>query len=159
MRLAHLAAQMMPQVLELIASGTARTVPQDESQATYAPRLRKEDGLIPWHRDAQYICRFVRAMQPWPGAFTFLDRTGKQKQATVRVLITGAQPYHGQISPPQDAAPGTLMTQAGGNPLVLTGKDLVEIRRLKPAGKKEMTGADFVNGYRIRTGMSFSACR
>src|SRR5262245_22812820 len=65
-RLAPLGAKLALQVIEQIAAGTARGSQQDKSQATKAPKLKKEQGLIDWTRTAQQVCNQVRAMQPWP---------------------------------------------------------------------------------------------
>ena len=57
---------------------------------TKAPKIKKEFGLIDWSKPAGYICRFVRAMQPWPTAYTFLHRPGKEP---MRVIIHNAKGY------------------------------------------------------------------
>src|SRR5262245_11416637 len=70
-RLAPLGAKLALQAIEQIASGTAKPIQQDKSQATKAPKLKKEDGLIDWNQNAWQVFNQIRAMQPWPTAYTF----------------------------------------------------------------------------------------
>jgi methionyl-tRNA formyltransferase len=71
-RLAEMGAILLIQTLEQLASGTISGTRQEESEASYAPFLRKEDGRMDWPRDARSLDAFVRGMNPWPGAFTAL---------------------------------------------------------------------------------------
>src|SRR5438034_6087677 len=70
--LAELAPAALLQALDQLAAGTAPRIPQDSSLATYAPKLRREDGQIDWTQPAEVIERKIRAVDPWPGAFTQL---------------------------------------------------------------------------------------
>src|SRR5262245_32561077 len=83
-RLAPLGAKLALQAIEQIASGTAKPIQQDKGQATKAPKLKKEDGLIDWSRSWYQVCNQIRAMQPWPTAYTFLHRKGCPP---IRVII------------------------------------------------------------------------
>jgi len=75
-RLAALAAEIIVPGLDAIEEHRVTDTPQDESQVTYASKLAKSDGLIPWERDAAAVHNLLRAMTPWPGAFTFHHRAG-----------------------------------------------------------------------------------
>ena len=66
------------------AGGPVEGVKQDPALVTKAPKIKKEFGLIDWTKPAEYIERFVRAMQPWPTAYTFLHRPGKEP---MRVIV------------------------------------------------------------------------
>src|SRR5439155_531475 len=70
-RLAPLGARLALRVIEQLSAGAAKGIPQDKSQATKAPKLTKEHGLIDWSRTAEQVRNHVRAMQPWPTAYTF----------------------------------------------------------------------------------------
>src|SRR5229473_6630632 len=70
-RLAQLGAKLAVKVVDQIAAGTDRGVKQDKAQVTKAPKLKKENGLIDWGRTAEQVCNQVRAMQPWPTAYTY----------------------------------------------------------------------------------------
>lgn len=69
-RLAEVAASLLVQALQLIAEGRAPRRPQEETAATYVGKLTKEDGRIDWTRPAEAIANLVRAMDPWPSAYT-----------------------------------------------------------------------------------------
>jgi methionyl-tRNA formyltransferase len=88
-RLAPLGARLAVEAVEKIEAGTARGIKQDKAQATKAPKLKKEDGLIDWARSNEQVCNQIRAMQPWPTAYTFLRHAGKQP---LRVMINRAVP-------------------------------------------------------------------
>ncbi len=110
-RLAELAAPLVLQAVEGLEAGTIQPVPQDPSQVTRAPRLKKEHGRIDWSRPAEQIERHVRAMQPWPKAFSFLQRQGQTER--LRVAILEAEPLpqaevdrlQGQTAAPDAAEP------------------------------------------------------
>ena len=88
-RLAELGAELAVTVVRrLVGGGPLDGTRQDPALVTKAPKLKKEDGLIDWSKPAVVICRQVRAMQPWPTAYTFLHRSGKP---TIRVIISKAR--------------------------------------------------------------------
>src|SRR5438132_1204350 len=76
-RLADLGARLATKVINQIAAGAAQGIKQDKTQATKAPKLTKEHGLIDWSRPARDVCNQIRAMQPWPTAYTFWHRHGE----------------------------------------------------------------------------------
>jgi methionyl-tRNA formyltransferase len=144
-RLAELGAPLVCRVIDEIERGQAYPLPQDLTKVTLARRLRKDDGLVEWSRTGRQVCNLVRAMQPWPGAYTFFRglRTGR----SLRVLVQQAEkgpPVTEQadagavLAVPRDA----VLVRAGGGTSVL-------LRRLQPAGKRSQLAAEFVNGYRV----------
>ena len=72
-RLAKSGAELVLKALEVIGSDKEELFEQDENLATYAPKLKKKEGEIDWQLSAEEIMRKVRGLQPWPGAFTYLD--------------------------------------------------------------------------------------
>src|SRR4030095_2477529 len=68
-RLAQIAPEALVESLRLLTAGSAPRIPQDNAQATYAPKLKREDGKIDWSEPAEVIERKIRAFNPWPGAF------------------------------------------------------------------------------------------
>jgi methionyl-tRNA formyltransferase len=141
-RLAPIGARLVLQVLDQIAAGTAAGIAQDNSQATRAPKLKKEDGLIDWTRTAAQVCCQVRAMLPWPTPYTFWHRAGQQP---LRLIVHKARPAAGS------AAPGTILPTLD----VLTvgaGEGVVEVLEVQPAGKARMRAADFLRGRRPQPG-------
>jgi methionyl-tRNA formyltransferase len=150
-RLAPLGAHLALAIIEEIAAGRCRGTPQDKSQATKAPKLIKEHGLVDWTRPARGVCDQIRAMQPWPTAYTFLYGP---KERPARLLV-----FRARVVP--DARLASHGPQAGlvrlvpGNPrlCVETGAgDEVEILELQPAGKRRMTATDFLRGHAIENG-------
>jgi len=150
-RLAPLGARLALESIDHITAGTARGMPQDKTQVTRAPKLTKEHGLIDWARSPEQVRNQIRAMQPWPTAYTFLHRQG---QDTLRLILnrTGRT----AVSPPgpPHPAPGSVHIWEGGdNVWVATGGNgVIEILELQPAGKRRMTSAEFLRGHPLRTG-------
>ncbi len=107
---------------------------QDNSKATYAPQLKKEDGIVRWEQDAEAICRHVRAMQPWPGAVTFWD--GRQ------LKIIRARPTHSSAG----EVPGRVVRHQS-DLAVVAGSGLVVLEEVQIAGKRALPAADFLRGY------------
>jgi methionyl-tRNA formyltransferase len=147
-RLAPLGARLAVEVIGRIEAGTARGRKQDPALVTKAPKLTKERGAIDWARPAATVCNHVRAMQPWPTAFTFWHREG---QPPLRLIVLRATPR--PFRPDEQAPPGAVLT--GGDPdrlHVAAGDGVVEVQELQPDGKRRMGAADFVRGRRPRPG-------
>jgi methionyl-tRNA formyltransferase len=145
-RLAELGAPLVVEVIDALETGTAEPTAQDRAQATRAPRIKKSQGVIDWSRTAEEICWHVRAMQPWPTAYTFMPRAGNEP---LRLIVLRCE----SLAPRGKArAPGTV-AQAEGNELVIqTGGGLVAIRELQLAGKKAMSAAEFLRGHAPQPG-------
>lgn len=154
-RLAPVGARLAVRAAEEVLAGTAKGVAQDPAQVTKAPKLKKEDGLIDWSQPAEQVCRQVRAMQPWPTAYTWLHQDGKPPlRLTVQRAVPAAVPEEasvmtpGRIVPADNPEPKLFVAVAGG---------AVEVLELQPAGKKRMTAAEFLRGRRLRPGDHFGA--
>jgi methionyl-tRNA formyltransferase len=146
--LAELGGETLVEALDLLESGRAELVPQDGSRATYASKLRKEHGAVPWSLPASEIERHVRAMQPWPGARASTPQGREVTLLEARVVESSAGPG----SP----GPGTVL-EAGERFVVACGANALEIVSLVPAGKSPMSGAEFLRGARITAGERLSA--
>ena len=148
-RLSRLAIDLLPGVIEQFAQGTLRPLPQDSALVTRAPKLKKEMGAIDWSQSAREIDRHVRAMQPWPGPFTFLSTGGKPPQ---RVLILAVR----TIDDAQIAqSPGTPVVADSQRLLVQTGAGVIEIVQIQPDGKRPMSAADFLRGRNLSSSDRF----
>ncbi len=145
-RLAPLGARLLCRVLDELAAGTARPIPQDSSLATKAPKLKKEDGLIDWTRSASQICCHLRAMHPWPTAYTFWRRPG---QSSLRLIL-----HRGRAVPAcSRLQPGEIVVDRLDALCVGAGDGaMVEILELQPAGKRRMAAAEFLRGRKPRQG-------
>jgi len=134
--LARLGARLVVETLPYWLAGVIRPQPQDESQATWSRPLTKEDGLLDWSRPAATLDRQVRACDPWPGAYTWLD--GER----LRILRTCPRPeWSGEGLPGQIVATG-----AGVG--VVTGQGLLDLVEVQLAGKKALTAELFARGRR-----------
>ncbi len=159
-RLAQMGVEPVMESLECLVAWDGSSPlgqPQDPALASKAPRLKKSDGLIPWQQTARQIQNQIRALQPWPGSYTFWARgTGEPLRlviAQVQVLL--ADPASDDNQPVRE--PGTIVAAAGQQLLVATGSGLVAIERLQPAGKRLMDAAEFLRGYGLRPGDRFGA--
>ncbi len=139
-RLAVLGGEAAVRALDLVESGKARFVPQDESRATQARKLHKQQGRIDWARAAIDIERLVRALNPWPQARTADGRGNELAVLSARALQDSS-----------GAAPGTLLPSAEGV-RVACGSGALELLRVKPAGKGEMDAAAWLRGARLEPG-------
>jgi methionyl-tRNA formyltransferase len=151
-RLGVLGSQLAIRVIEQIATGTAQGVKQDKSLVTKAPKLTKEHGLIDWHRHARDICNHVRAMQPWPTAYTFWHRQG---QPPLRLLITRAawkdQTSAGTWEPGQIKF--IIALDSSYHLHIAAGHGTqVDILELQPAGKRRMSAGEFLHGRKPQAG-------
>ncbi len=136
-RLARLGAEALLEALPGIADGTLEPEPQEESEATYAPKLEKREALIDWREPAWRIARRVRAFNPWPVAHT------RYENANLR--IWEAHPIPGLA-----AEPGTVMSATREGLDVATGEGLLRVTRLQMPGKRAMSAADFINAHPIQ---------
>src|SRR5206468_11609539 len=99
-RLAVLGAPLVAEAIAAIVAGTARVLPQERARVTRAPKLRKEDGLIDWSQTSREIHDLVRAMQPWPGAFTTW-RPGEAGTPPLRLIVHRTTSVEGRGTPGQ----------------------------------------------------------
>jgi len=114
--------------------GKIRPVPQDESFATYAKKLRREDGRIDWNSDADKVERMVRAFRNWPSAWTTMD--------TKSVKIIEAKSVNNNIV---QSAPGRVCNVDGKLYVECGDSTSLLIERLQIEGKREISGSDFLN--------------
>jgi methionyl-tRNA formyltransferase len=154
-RLAALGAGLVLQVIESLERGTAAPIPQDASQASKAPRLKKEQGAIDWSRPAQEIKNQVRALIPWPRAYTFWPRAGTEplRLNIDRVNLSQGSPTAGVAA--AEAQPPGAVVDSASRLIVSSGDGALEILQLQPAGKRPMSAGEFLRGYRITPGDRF----
>lgn len=137
-RLAHTGAELILRTLAGLANGTLTPQPQDHSKATLAPILTREDGLIDFSRVAGECWNRLRGFQPWPGVFTrFRGKTLQIHAATPAPEVAVVQP-------------GYFTVERGRLLLGFARCSALEVSELQVEGKKRMSAADFLNGYRPR---------
>lgn len=139
-RLAALAATVVRQDLQRAVDGKLEPHPQDDSQATHAPMLEKQDGRVDWSLAAEQVHAHVRGMTPWPGAFTQLH--GKP------LKIHRCKRHGGEI----EAEPGTIVIADRTCVVVACGRGLLELETLQLPGKKAMPAGNMVLGRTLKAG-------
>jgi len=154
-RLAALGAELVCQVIQELAAGTARPIKQDPRMKSKAPRLNKEDGAVDWSRSMLEIKNRVRALRPWPRAFTFWHRVGGPPLRLNIDRVTFARIVPGEAASAAGAArPGTVIGVAE-HLVVAAGDGAVELLEVQPAGKRAMSAVEFLRGNRLRVGERF----
>jgi methionyl-tRNA formyltransferase len=141
-RLAKAGASLLAATVNLLRTGEAPRVRQDESLATFAPKLKKSDGRITWSLPAMAIHDRVRAFNPWPTCFCEIP-SGSGR--FIKVLKTRVETG--------TAAPGTLIDTSGDGPLVQAGDGTsVRLLEVQPEGRTAMSGAAFMRGHPLTCG-------
>ncbi len=140
-KLSKVGAEALLKALDLIEQGRATFTLQDESQASVAPKLKKEDGLINWEVQASEIYNRIRGLQPWPGAFTYFEN--KLLKIWESKVVEGKK----------DKRPAEIVdVDSKSGILVQTGKDKLLIAVLQLEGKRKMSAAEFILGHSIKIG-------
>jgi len=145
-RLSGVGAELMAQTLGKLSRGEIEPQPQDHSQATLAPILKKEDGRIAWTVTAEEIAWRVRGLRPWPGAYTSFR--------SKNLHIWSAAPLVGQGGAGDQ--PGTLLPEHGRLRVVCGQGTLLELFELQLEGRKRLRARDFLNGVRPAAGERLS---
>lgn len=156
-RLAILGAVTMVKALRQLINGSSTREPQDHSQATYAPKMHKHDGLIDWSLPGKTIEQRIRAYDPWPGAFTFLPNHLVKKGSSGRMKILEAT-----ILPQPEGwsrnTPGTVCALSPIGPMVLTGDIALCLTAVQPEGSRRMDGKSFLNGHPLQLNDILGVC-
>lgn len=141
-KLAAAGAELIVSTLKAVENGTATRTKQDDEKSCYAKMLSREMGNIDFSRDASYIERLIRGLNPWPCAYTSLD--GKNLKIFKADVVE------------KSGNPGEIIEVTRKTFTVACGKDALVIRNLQPEGKKPMDTVAFLNGNKIEPGMKFN---
>jgi len=149
-RCASIGSRLCTKVLEAIEKGKAVSQPQ-KGEPSYCRKIKKEDGLIDWTKPARELDAMIRAFDPWPGSYSFLNG--------LRLNVLAAEPYVGSLAQADgealpNALPGTIigLDKACGI-IVSTGKGLLALTTLQISGRKALSYKDFANGLRKISGL------
>ena len=134
-RLAFLGAEVLRETVERLKQGGLNPCKQEESEASYAPTLKKEDGVIDWEKPADKIYDHIRGMNPWPGAFTYLE--GK--------ILKVFQAKHVIQDFPHE--PGKVVKTSDEGILVETGEGHILLTEIQLENHKRMSSALFLRGH------------
>lgn len=141
--LAELGALALIEALMMIGLGQVEPRTQDHEEATYAPKITRDDARIDWNRSATQIARLVRAMDPVPGAWTTLDGRVVKLFGPVR-----------SSWPPSGARPGEVLASEEGL-VVTTGEGALRFLDVQPSGRRRMPAFDWLRGHGPDPGLSF----
>jgi methionyl-tRNA formyltransferase len=135
LRLAAIGARLLADTIGQIKQGTANREKQNDAEASLAPILKKEDGLIDWSRPAQQTYNRLRGFTPWPGGYT----TFRGQQLSV---------VRAKVAEDERLAPATVQVDKRRLLVGCGGGTVLELLELQMAGRKRMTAEAFLNGYR-----------
>ncbi len=141
-RLAQLGGRLLVETLHRLKEGTLVPQPQDHAQATMAPLLKKEDGLIDWTRRAADLANQVRGLSPWPGAFT---HAGEEQWKIWRAAPATESPAR--------QPPGSIIQAGPVGIRVATGEGGLIITELQPPNRRRMSAAEYLAGHPIEPGL------
>ena len=139
-RLSEIGAGRLIPTLKGLEKGNLKPVPQ-AGKASYAPTMKKSDGLIQWSSPAEEICNFIRGMNPWPGAYGFV---GEER---FKILMAFSVEGVGTA--------GLIENVTKDELLVGTGKGMISIISIQPSGKPVMEIRAFLQGRKLSKGMRF----
>ncbi len=142
--LARVGAPLLVETVGAIADRRASETPQDEAQATYAPRLTKADGVVDWSRSALALHNQIRGLYPWPHASAFVR--GRRL-----ILLASA------CRPGGPHMPGTIVAAHGDDLAVGTGDGVLQLLQVQAEGKRPMTAREFLAGRPLDVGDRFTA--
>jgi methionyl-tRNA formyltransferase len=135
--LAQIGADLLVRTIHALIAGTLGEVPQDESEATYAPRLVKSEGLIDFRRAASEVHNQVRGLRPWPGAYTSI---GDVRVTLHRARVSEIGDVHGD--------PGTCVRARGDDLTIACGdRRAIDVLAIQPEGRRVMTARELLAGH------------
>ena len=146
-RLAAIGGRLLVETIERLKAGTVTPQPQDHSQATLAPMLKKEDGLIDWTLGATQIANRIRGLSPWPGAYTYF------KNDRWTIWHAAAEPGQGTAQ----TAAGTLVEAGKAGLVVTTGQGVLRILELQAANSRRMEAREYIAGHPLASGSRLSS--
>ncbi|MBT3515806.1 MAG: methionyl-tRNA formyltransferase [Nitrospina sp.] len=142
--LAHKGSSLILETLSQLHSGSLKKIRQNPSLSSYAPKLKKEDGLIQWNQPAFKIHNLVRGLTPWPGAFSFCD---SKRFKICKTEIKDCDSID---------LPGLVLRISGNGIEVGTQNKRIIITELQPEGKKRMHVKSFLAGHSLSIGSTFT---
>jgi methionyl-tRNA formyltransferase len=147
-KLSRVGGRLLIETIAGLKDGRVVPRPQDHSQATLAPLLKKEDGLIDWSLPAAAIANRIRGLSPWPGAYTF---AGRDRWTLWRASVETAEERSDRPTP------GTLVEVQKDALIVATGGGLLSISELQPANGRRMPVREYVRGHPLAPGLLLGA--
>jgi len=144
-RMAEAGAPLLVETLQKLERGEISPTAQEHSQASYAPRLKKEDGRVDWSNHARQIYNRIRGLAPWPGAFTTF------RGQTCHVWGHPADAPAFSLEPP-----GALLITGGAAEVVCGENSRLVLEEVQLEGRRRITAKEFINGFHLRSGERFA---
>lgn len=141
-RLGRMGARLLVQTIPGYVTGEIQPQPQDPAQASHAPKIRKQDGQIDWTQPATAVWNRVRAMIPWPGAFTWIADTPHPRL----LKIWEAEPVEAS------GDPGRVLHADKDGVVIACGTGSLRVRALQQEGGRRMSVAEFLAGHPLQAG-------
>jgi len=141
-RLAQMGADLLTQTIPEVVGGRIQPRPQAADQATYAPKIRKDDGRIDWRLPAQVIANRLRAFAPWPGSFTWMPATPRLRLLKI---------WRAEVVP-QTGQPGEILRADATGLVVACGQSALRLLTLQREGGRVLTAPEFLAGHPLRAG-------
>jgi len=140
-KLSDLGVRLLIKTLDGLDRGDIVPVPQDHEKATYAPLLKKEDGLIDWGAPSEDIFNKIRGLDPWPGSYTFYkgERWGIWRGEVLETRFPSS-------------VPGEIVEVSAEGIVVVTGDGSLEVKEIQVEGKRRMRMEEFLRGHRVERG-------
>jgi methionyl-tRNA formyltransferase len=148
--IARLGARALVDVVDALAAGRATETPQDESEATYARKIEKADGVIDWARPARDIHNQIRGLHPWPHAFSDLQG---ERTILLRSAVDSERPESRMDA--GTIEPGTVVEARHDRFTVQTGAGVLRLLSLQREGRRPVSAREFLSGRRIEPGSRF----
>ena len=140
-RLAALSGNFLIRTLKDLAENQLREIPQDQTKSTYAPKIDRDMSLVSWQKPAETVSALIRALDPWPGAFT------KLRGKDIKIFSSKVADKE------RIGLPGRVAGHDEAGLMVETGKGTVKIRELQIPGKRRLSAKDFLRGFPLDIGI------
>ena len=151
-RLSRRGAELLAETLRQLAAGSVEPRPQNGIEATYAPKLSKNDGWISWQSDAARIALRIRAFQPWPGSYAILPVKRGDNVRPTRVHVFRAEACASRPRNAADALPGTVLASSSEGLLVAAETGAVRLLEVQADGGRRMPVGSFLLGHPVAVG-------
>ncbi|MEA3369064.1 MAG: methionyl-tRNA formyltransferase [Candidatus Ratteibacteria bacterium] len=146
-RLSLLGKEVLKEALDLIKRNEVVIRPQDETEVSFAPNFKKEDGLINWEKKALEIHNLVRGTIPWPGAYTHINlSSGRGNLKICKTKLV-------ELEAAGESKPGKIVSLEKNGWKVAAGQGLILVKEVQIAGGKKLSAYDFSLGHGIKEGM------
>jgi methionyl-tRNA formyltransferase len=149
-RMAELGGGLLVSTLKKWMAGTIEAKVQNESEATLAPILKKEDGLLDWSQSATALANRIRGLSPWPGGYTFVEG---ERWGVWKVQVEEDDGNSGLSLEKKYHASGTIIGVLKQGIQVQTGDGVLRLIEIQPANKKRMAVTQYLAGHHIELGM------